>query len=136
MRHLFSIEPVETIMTTHLVCIDSKATVVEAAEQMSKQQISSLLVGDERKIEGILCERDIVWKVLANGLDPEQTKVSKIMSTPIKSIYAHTPICEVYQKMSEENIRHLLVTKSAKVVGIISVHDLIYVIAKETEEIR
>ncbi|MDI6786138.1 MAG: CBS domain-containing protein [bacterium] len=135
MRNITSIEPVETIMTRDVVYIDGEKTAYEATKLMSKRNISSLIVGNKENLEGVLCERNIIWKVLAEGLDPKKIKVKDIKSIPIIWIYAHTPIYEVHSKMCEEQVRHLVVKKSEKVVGIISVHDLIWITAKEAEEV-
>ena len=105
--------------------IDHDATLKAAAQRMRDREIGSLIVTKEGREVGIISETDVTRKAVAEGLNPEQTRVSSIMSSPIISIeIAETPE-RANDLMKEKRIRHLGVTEKGKFVGIISVRDLL-----------
>ena len=119
--------PVKRVMARNLVTVDKQMTVQEVAKVMESKEVGSVLVLDKESgdIAGIVTERDIVKKVVAKGVDGSSYLVKGIMSSPLLTIESHKTIFEAGDYMDQKKVRHLAVTESGKVVGVISVRDLI-----------
>jgi signal-transduction protein with cAMP-binding, CBS, and nucleotidyltransferase domain len=111
-------------MSSPVLRIDSEGSVQEAAILMEKSHVGSLIVEEYGDDVGIITERELSQKVLAKGGNPEEMKVSDIM-TSVQSMDRYMPIEEANQFMYKNKIRHLAVTDENKIVGIISVKDLV-----------
>jgi len=119
--------PVKRVMARTLVTVDKQMTVQEVAKVMESKEVGSVLVLDKEggDIAGIVTERDIVKKVVAKGVDGSSYMVKGIMSSPLLTIDSNKTIFEAGDYMDQKKVRHLAVTESGKVVGVISVRDLI-----------
>lgn len=125
LRHAAA-EPVRKLMTKGPPTIAPDKTVVEAVEAMKRHSVGSILVGEsDDKAVGIVSEADIVRKVLAAGAKPDTVKVGEIMSSPLISVDVKTPIYRIYNTMTENRIRHLVITDQDQKVGFVSVKDLL-----------
>ena len=122
---------VKDIMTKTVITIETNKTVAEAAALMTQNNVSNLIVIENNTSIGIVTERDFVRKVLANN-KPSQTKISEIMSTPLRVIDPDAPIKEAAQKMIRKGIRRLPVIKDNKLVGIITTTDIAKQLSKKT----
>jgi signal-transduction protein with cAMP-binding, CBS, and nucleotidyltransferase domain len=105
--------------------IDHNATLKAAAQRMRDRKIGSLIVTKEGKEIGIVSETDVTRKAVAEALNPEQTRISSIMSSPIILIEITETPERANDLMKEKGIRHLGVTEKGVFVGIISVRDLL-----------
>jgi len=119
------LEEIGDYMSSPVKSIDSELTVQEAAQQMHAKNVGSVLVRVYDKYVGILTETDLSQKIVANGLNPETTMVSSVMTQPILSMDRYMPIMEAEEFMIKKNIRHLAVTEEDKIVGILSIKDLV-----------
>ncbi len=119
------ITPLALLMQREIKDISPKASLREAAQLMRDQRIGSLLVGKGEEKVGFLSETDLVRKGIAEGLDPDKTPVESVMSTPIITIDIDETAREANDMMAGKGIRHLAVTDREKIVGIISVRDLV-----------
>jgi len=117
--------PLALLMHRDLQEISPKATVRDAAKQMRDKRIGSLLVSEGMERIGIVSETDFVRKALAEGLNPDTTPVEKIMSQPVIGIDIDKTAKEANDLMATKGVRHLAVTDKGKIVGIISVRDLV-----------
>ena len=119
--------PVKSFMVPieKFVKVDRDAKVRQAAQMMRDQGIGSVFVTAGEEIIGILTDTDLVRRVVAAGADPEKTEVEKIMSAPILRIDGDKTLLDANDLMAREHIRHLGVTKDGKLVGMISVRDLV-----------
>jgi signal-transduction protein with cAMP-binding, CBS, and nucleotidyltransferase domain len=117
-------------MSSPVLRIDSDASVQEAAILMEKSHVGSLIIEKHGDDIGILTERELSQKVLAKGGKPEEMKVSDIMAS-IQSMDRYMPIEEANRFMHKNKIRHLAVTDDDKIVGILSVKDLVAYFAKD-----
>jgi CBS domain-containing protein len=122
---------VKDLMTKDVVTIEADKTVVEAAALMSEKDIGDLVVMDGSTPVGIVTERDLVRRVLAER-KPVSTKVSKIMTTPLKVIDPDAPIKEAARRMVNKKIRRLPVIKNNKLVGILTAADFAKHLSKKT----
>ncbi len=118
-------------MISPVLSIDIDSTVQEAAMFMTGSNIGSLLVKKFDEYVGIVTETDLARKVLGKGLDPDSTGVEEIMTSPILSLDRYLPIEEANRFMHKNKIRHLCVTEEDKIVGIISVKDLVTFFSKD-----
>jgi signal-transduction protein with cAMP-binding, CBS, and nucleotidyltransferase domain len=111
-------------MSSPVLRIDSEGSVQDAAILMEKSHVGSLIVEEYGDDVGIITERELSQQVLAKGGDPEEMTVSDIM-TPVQSMDRYMPIEEANLFMHKNKIRHLAVTDDGKIVGILSVKDLV-----------
>jgi CBS domain-containing protein len=119
-------DTIRSQMTTPVISIYSEATAQEAAQMMKEKEIGSLLVKGCQGYVGILAERDLVHKLVSEGLDPKTTPLSAIMEESILSTDQEASISEAIVLMQEYKISHLAVTENDDIVGILSVKDLAY----------
>lgn len=122
---------VKDLMTKNVVTIEADKTVIEAATLMSQNDIGDLIIMDNDVPVGIVTERDLVRRVLAEGKHRE-TKVSEVMTTPLKVIDPEAPIKEAARRMVNRRIRRLPVIKDNKLVGIITAADFAKHLSKKT----
>jgi len=100
-------------------------TVFEAIQLMSEKNIGALPVLDGEVLAGIISERDYMRKVVLCGKSSKETAVREIMTTPVYCMPPSTKVTEALHLMSGKDIRHLPVTEDQKVVGMISMGDLV-----------
>lgn len=113
------------LVNKNVAVIDHDATLRVGAQKMRDLKIGSLIVTREGKEIGIISETDLTRKAVAEGLDPGQVRVSTIMSSPIISIEISETPERANDLMKERGIRHLGITDKGKLIGIISVRDLL-----------
>ena len=99
--------------------------VTEAASKMSAEKVGSLFVEKKGELVGIVTETDVVRKAVATGAALGNLTVEKIMSLPIVTIESYRSNGDASDMMSDLGVRHLGVTENGKIVGIISVRDLL-----------
>ena len=105
--------------------VTSNATVYEALELMGEKNIGALLVIDNEKLTGILSEKDYARKIILKGKTSQDSLVSEIMTPNPITINPNTHIDRCMEIMSEKHIRHLPVVENDKVVGMISIGDVV-----------
>jgi len=125
-----AMDEVGEYMSSPVLRIDSEASVQEAAILMEKSHVGSLIVEKYGDDVGILTEKELTQKVLAKGVNPEELKVSEVMS-PVHSMDRYMPIEEANKYMHKNRIRHLAVTDDDKIVGMLSVKDLVAYFSKD-----
>lgn len=109
------------------------ATVLEAARAMDAHNVGSLLVVDGDKPVGIFSERDLMRRVVVAGKDPAKVKVREVMSRDVWVVEPDTRVKEAMAIMTERRCRHLPVVEKGKVVGLISIGDLVRWISRDQE---
>ncbi|RMH36464.1 MAG: CBS domain-containing protein [Nitrospirae bacterium] len=112
------------LMSKELSVIPEEASVQEAAHLMQQKRIGSLLVEKAGEYCGIITETDVVQAV-AEQQDLAQLKVGRLMSSPIITVDQHLSPHYARDLMADRRIRHLAVTDGGKIVGVISVRDLL-----------
>jgi CBS domain-containing protein len=96
-----------------------------AARIMRDRGIGSLFVTNGKEIVGVLTDTDMVRRVVAAGVDTLTTTVEQIMSAPIMTIEEGKTLLDANDLMAQSHLRHLGVTRDGKLVGMISVRDLV-----------
>jgi len=112
-------------MSRSLWTIAPGASLTQAAELMRSAQVGALLVQEGDTPVGIVTETDLVRKAMAAALDPATEHVATIMSRPIIAIEIDRSAHDASELMAEHAIRHLPITQDGRIVGIISVRDLL-----------
>ncbi|MEE9564640.1 MAG: CBS domain-containing protein [Candidatus Hydrothermarchaeaceae archaeon] len=110
-------------MTRNVKTIASGDTIEAAAETMKKNRIGCLVVVDKDKPIGIITERDIAYKLVAKGKGGD-TKVKKVMSKNLKTVKEDKSLTDAAKLMVAHVIRRLPVVKDGKLVGIITIDDI------------
>jgi CBS domain-containing protein len=105
--------------------IDAQASVFEAVQLMVEMNVGSLLVSERGEITGIVTERDYLRRVALEGRTDRETAVREIMSSPLIVATPDTSIDECMALMTDRRIRHLPVVEEGKVVGLVSIGDLV-----------
>ena len=105
--------------------ISPDAMVFQAIEMMDKKNVGALLVMEEDRLMGIISERDYTRKVILCGRRSRETKVAEIMSTNVTVTHPRESIEKCLRLMTDKRIRHLPVLDGDKVVGVISIGDLV-----------
>ncbi len=116
---------VGTLMKKELVTVDTGTSVVDAAKLMKTCNVGSVLVSEKGQIVGIVTESDVVRKFVGADKAPYFIAVEDIMSSPVLGIEERRPITEAAELMNKHHTRHLGVTKSGTLVGVVSVRDFL-----------
>ena len=101
------------------------ATVYEAIKMMADKNVGALLVTEKGRLIGIISERDYTRKVFLRGKRSRETTVAEIMSTDVFTTRPQEGVEECLRLMTEKHIRHLPVVDGEKVIGVISIGDLV-----------
>lgn len=119
--------PVKSFMVPKekFVTVDRDMDARSAAALMRDRNIGSLFVSRGNEIIGILTDTDMVRRVVAVGLDASKTPVEQIMSAPILTIEESRTLLDANDLMATSHLRHLGVSRDGKLVGMISVRDLV-----------
>jgi CBS domain-containing protein len=116
------------IMTKDVVCGTSQSTVSEVARLMKSEDIGPVLIVDNEQSKtliGIVTDRDLVLKVIAEGLDPKTTRVGDVMSKKLVTCYADDDIETAMKSMAQFQLRRIpVVGENMQLVGIISQADV------------
>jgi CBS domain-containing protein len=113
------------VMTGGAECVGENDSVLDAAKRLAELDIGAMpICGEDDRLKGMLTDRDIVVKVLAQGKDPAQTTAGELGEGKPVTIGADDPIDEALGKMSEHGVRRLPVIEDRKLVGVISQADI------------
>jgi CBS domain-containing protein len=119
-RALFSIEPEDPVL--------------EAIRMMADRHVGALLVMRGTELAGILSERDYARKVVLLGRSSAETPVWQIMTSPVITVSPDNSIQDCMRLMTERRIRHLPVVEGGRVVGMISIGDLVKAVIEEQQQ--
>jgi CBS domain-containing protein len=118
-------ECIRDVMTTNPETLPESTTVREAAEAMRANDIGDVVVVDDNgQLSGILTDRDIVVRVVAEGRDPRATRIGDIASRDLTAVSPDDPVGRAVQLMRDKAIRRLPAVDKGKPVGIVSIGDL------------
>ena len=113
------------VMSRYLKKIDCGTSVEEAAERMRRDRVGALLVEKNGELIGLVTEKDIVQKAVAKGQGFAKTSAESIMTIPINSIDTTKTLLDALDMMGDLRVRHLVVHDAGKVVGIVTLRDLL-----------
>lgn len=125
-------EILSEVISKDVFTVSPDSPLSEAAYLMMNEDVGALVVIDgESRPVGIITDRDLVVSVMAEGLNPNELTVEEVMTKDIIMVDEDTDIFEMLRILSENSIRRLPVTRGKKLKGIVSVDDLIVVVATE-----
>ena len=107
----------------HTIAPDQK--VLEALKVMAEKNVGALPVMENGQVVGVISERDYARKVVLQGRSSEGTSVSEIMSTPVLTVDSHQSIDTCMGLMTDRHLRHLPVVEDGKLLGLLSIGDLV-----------
>ena len=123
-------KPSQDIFTVH-----PDATVLEAITIMAAQDIGVLVVTHEDGVVGILSERDYTRKIVLMERSSFDTSVSEIMTAKVLTVTRATPIEDCLKLMTDKHLRHLPVVEEGKLVGLVSIGDLVKAAMKDQQNL-
>lgn len=106
---------------------DASEHVRDVARRMSKENVGAVAVLEEGRLVGIFSERDVMARVVAEGLDPDKTLVANVMTKDIVVAEPRDSVSSALTKMHSVGCRHLPVVKEGTLVGMLSIRDLLEV---------
>ncbi|MGI5135187.1 CBS domain-containing protein [Streptomyces sp. CA-106110] len=115
---------VHDIMTTAPVTVEPQASVANVARLMRDQHIGAVLVTEKDHLRGLVSDRDLVVRALAQGVDPEQTTVANACSDDLVTIGPDDDLDRAVGMMREHSVRRIPVVEGDQVVGIVSLGDM------------
>ena len=119
------VQAVSEVMTEKPVMLQAGDTLVNAARMMRDEDIGNVLVlNDDGTLCGIVTDRDITVRAVADGQDPSQVKLEDVCSQEMITVTADTPVSEAVSLMRARALRRLPVVDADKPVGIVSIGDL------------
>ena len=104
--------------------IEAERSVVEAAQEMNRRRIGSLVVMKGQRVVGMFTERDILVRIVAERRDPEKTTVGEVMTAPVVCCIPETEIADCRAIVTNRRIRHIPVVVSGKLLGIVTSGDI------------
>lgn len=116
-------QSIRDIMTSDPQTVPADATLQDAAREM-KGDIGAVLVEDNGSVAGILTDRDIVVRAIAEGRDPSSTKVSDVATRDVKTLTPDSSVEDAIRIVREQNVRRIPVVEDGRPAGIVSIGDL------------
>lgn len=108
-----------------VVSIPHAATVAEAVALLAERRIGAMPVMDGESVVGIMSERDVIHCLRADGVAALDRSVGEAMTSPVESVTPDSPVIGALSLMTRRRIRHLPVIDSGKIVGFVSIGDLV-----------
>ena len=115
---------VADMMTRHVEFVESDASAQDAAALMGELDVSALPVGSADDLKGIITDRDLLYRVVAEGKDPRRTRVGEVATKLVFTCRADDPLTTAMDLMASHNIRRLPVTDDERVIGWLTLSDV------------
>jgi CBS domain-containing protein len=115
--------------------VTSNGTIFDAVQLMADKNIGSLLVMDGDKLVGIVTERDYARKVILEGKSSKDSAVDEVMTTHMPCVSPERTVDECMALMTDKRVRHLPVLDEKRVVGVVSIGDLVKAVINEQQVI-
>ncbi|WP_419999429.1 CBS domain-containing protein [Streptomyces boninensis] len=117
-------QQVRSVMTSVPVAVGALTAVTEVAHRMRAEDIGAVLVMDGGELRGVVTDRDLVVRVIAEGMDPGETTVMSACSADLVTVGPDEPAAHAVRLMREHALRRLPVVHGGEVVGIVALGDL------------
>ncbi|MGH2568487.1 MAG: CBS domain-containing protein, partial [Bacteroidota bacterium] len=120
---------------TDIWSVTPNTTVFDALKLMAERNIGALMVVEGGQLRGIFSERDYARKVILHGKSSREIPVSEIMTPRVFTVHTHHTIEECMTLMTAKHIRHLPVVEENRVLGLISIGDVVKAVISEQEDL-
>ena len=129
---------VGTICSRIVATASQDESVEEGALRMKEYGVGTLVVvGENRQPQGIVTDRDILVRCVAEARDPATTAVSEVMSSPVRTLHEASPLEEALKAMERVGARRLVITDDDGVLaGILSIDDVLRLVAEHVDQVR
>lgn len=117
----------EIVFNREVYFVRAGQTVLEVARYMSEKNVGAVVILENQHLTGIFSERDLMTRVVSQGLDPQQTRVEEVMTRQPVSADAGESYEDCLRKMKQLNVRHLPVVEQDQLLGLVSLRDLLLV---------
>ena len=117
---------VKDIMTREIASIDGEESILDACKIYRDLKVGSILVTLDKKLVGIVTERDFIERAMCNNLDLRKTKIQNIMSTDLNTIDPAESVNRALEIMKNNKIKKLPVVRSQEIVGMVTITDIGY----------
>lgn len=118
---------------SEIFSINPEASVLDAVKEMNRRQVGSMLILDEGKIVGIFTERDVLRRVVVEGLAPATTPVSEVMTKEVDTFPPDLSVDEAMAHMTAKRHRHIPVVEDDRILGMVSIGDVTRWLSKTFE---
>ena len=115
---------IREVMTSEVKACEPNTTVAEAAKLMAKEDIGPVPVVEEGRLTGIVTDRDIVVRVVAEGRDPNSTTVGEIASSDLVTVSPDDDLDAALQQLARKQVRRIPVVEGDRLVGIVAQADI------------
>ncbi len=112
------------VMTKDPITLEPSTTIVEAAKAMRDSDVGNVLVVQGNSIRGVVTDRDIAVRAVAEGLDPNSTKIEQIVTGQVHTLTPDDEVGDAIKLMKDKAIRRVPIVENDKPVGIVSIGDL------------
>ena len=126
---------IESLMKTELVTAKADETVAHAAWSMARNGVGAVLVLEGDALAGVLSERDVLVRVVAEGRDATGTRVAEVATSEVVSVDVGASVRECAEQIQRKNVRHLPVLRDGKPVGILSSRDFFAYVVEGLERL-
>jgi CBS domain-containing protein len=113
----------EIIEHQELVASPANATVSEVARLMKRSRVGAVVVVEDGKLAGVFTERDALFRVIAEGRDPQTTRLGEVMTRDPQTIHPDKPFAHALHIMYQGGFRHVPVVEDGRPIGMISTRD-------------
>jgi len=126
---------ISSLMKTEMITVRPNDLVADAARSMAQNDVGAVLVVEDGVMKGILSERDVLVRVVAEGKDPTATHVSEVATKDVVAVDIDTHVRKCAEMQFAIGVRHLPVTENGKPVGILSSRDFLAYVAEGLERV-
>lgn len=127
-------KPISEIVSGRpLFSVTKENTVAEVAQFMAEKNVGAIPVMEDNRLVGIFSERDVITRVVSKGLNPAEVKVGDVMTTKIVVANAEESYDSCLKKMQQAHCRHLPVISGERLIGFVSLRDLLMMDLNEKE---
>ena len=117
-------QAIKDVMTPDPVCVDPHSSAADAAKRMRDVDSGAILVAEDGHLKGLLTDRDIVVRAIAEGRDPARVEVHEICTSQVQALRPDDDVDVAIQLMRDQHVRRVPVVDGDKPVGIVSIGDL------------
>jgi CBS domain-containing protein len=119
----------------HVIAVSPQSSVLDALKLMAEKNVAGVLVMEGEKLIGIFTERDYARKIILKGKTSADSKISEVMVSNLITITPDNDLNDCMQLMTNRNIRHLPVVENGKLIGLISIGDVVRTIIEEQKDV-